>query len=270
MLFQKLQRTSTQLFTLSLILNRLQLVTGTFFSGLLSVSSLLINLMAYSCWLTASFMIPEYPQKAKAWYRFSQFKHQNKSAAFAGMLSVLFFTGALFFPVLMIPGCWCVAVSNLFWLSGEHHRYHNPPDWDTDFNKKSQHIYLKYVGFMTATGVSTALLMTVAFIFPASSVFILTLIGVLSFFFAANAAQYWLAQYNVTPPTEIENFFQSKINYVSQALRQLGHNKQPQKTNSAIISNNQSQVSTVLLRSKPDPLQDEIGDKYIEYPTVFK
>ncbi len=271
MLFQKFQRTSSQLFTLSFILNQLQLVTGTLIGSLLSVGTLLINLMAYSCWLTASFMIPEHPKKAKGWYGFVQFKHQNKGAAIAGVFSVLFFTGALFFPALMVPGCWCIAVSNLFWLSSEYHRYHNPPSWDMDFNKKRQHIYLKYVGFMCATGVSTALLMTVSLIFPASSVFILTFIGVLSFFFATNATQYWLAQYNVTPPTEIEQFIHAKINYVSQALRQLGFNRQQQKTNDAIISNKQNKASTIqAMPQHESPGERGLGMSSIEIPRRFQ
>ena len=262
-MFQKIQRTSARLFTLSFILNRLQLITGNLLGALLSISVLMINLMAYGCWLTASFMIPESSQDTKAWYGFAQFKHQNIGAAIAGMLSVLFFSGALFFPVLMVPGCWCVALSNLFWLSGEYHRYHNPSDWDTG---SIQHVYLEYVGFMAAAGVSSAFLITVTLIFPASSVFILTLIGALSFFFAANATQYWLAQYNSTPPPEIKPFIDSTIDHVSRALHQLGYNSQPKKT----LNMTPPAASAIIQSRKPHALQDQIGDKHIENSTVFK
>ena len=198
-LFKKFEKISDNLFLVSTFTDQAKFLLNGSGNIALKAVVLLLKLTAFCFWFTASLLFPvQRSLTNKIRLRDFHFQWQNIAASISGIMATLFFITAFFHPILAIPASCCSAIGNIFWFISEVQKFKAPPYWIDELNIDKQKVQLKYAGFMTASSIVSALLISAAFVFPQNSAFIFAGISIYALILSVNAVQYLLLKMSLS------------------------------------------------------------------------
>jgi hypothetical protein len=201
-LAERLDTASAVFFCLGFVASQLQYSPFTLLSALSSVSALFLYSIAYSIWLVACYLYPNYPREKNHWYGFAEIKKQQLLAAAIGAMAIIIYLVGLILPVLLVPASWLLFISNLAWCIGEYHKQHNP-SFQKKYSKIKQASYVYYAAVNTLTTLVPAVAATIALFFPPAALFACFISTILGVCLGSMGIYCWL-EYQKIPETYSE------------------------------------------------------------------
>ena len=266
LLSNKFSKISDNLFLISAFTEQAKFFLNGSGSVALKAVVLLLKLTAFCFWFTASLLFPiQRSLTNKIRLRDFHFRWQNIVASISGVMATLFFIMAFLHPIFAIPASFCSAIGNIFWFISEVQKFKAPPYWIDEFNSDKQKVQIKYAGFMTASSVVSALLISAAFVFPQSNAFIFAGISIYALILSVNAVQYLLLKMSL-PPKECKiSNSKSDISEVSASLITLSKDavKNPSAPSAA---QEKSSIQLFVSAAKRMPLSTKSGSKASNSP----
>ncbi|KTD36216.1 hypothetical protein Lnau_1200 [Legionella nautarum] len=187
---RRLENASSTFFFFGFAISQLRFAPF-FIAAFAKITSLLLYLVAYGLWLTASLFYPDHPRLQREWYGFAQFKNQHQIAAILGGIAIIFSVLAFIFPMLALPASWLFVFSNCVWLIGEYHKQQNPLPYEEDYSSERQSIYVIYASLVTTMACITAIATTVIAFWPAAMAVTVLLTSIFAILIGAATFRYW-------------------------------------------------------------------------------
>ena len=174
------------------------------------IASLICNFIGHSLEYLGSRIEPDHNKHFDEWYGFLEFKEQYGVAASLGIIATLLGVAALFFPPLIIASTWVFLIGNCIKSVGEYHKYQSPPDNDPDYSGKRQKALLNYALTTCVLSLIGAVAVTLIFVFPPSTLYIVIFTTLLGIGFGALSVEFWLDSYfAIQESMEITNSYQT-------------------------------------------------------------
>lgn len=167
---QKLEKASGILFFSGFLLSKLQYVPFPLASALFRFISLGAYFLAYSSWSIACLLHPDHKKHNQEWYGFAQIKEQFLFSSFLGLLATILSVAAVFVPLLSPAAAWLFLIANALWVTGEYHKWKNPPQNNSfsseEQRNEKQKNYVYYAMTTCAISLVAAVSATLIIVFP--------------------------------------------------------------------------------------------------------
>lgn len=159
------------------------------------IASLICNFIGHSLEYLGSRIEPNHNKHLDEWYGFLEFKEQYGAAATLGIIATVLGIVALYFPPLIIASTWVFLIGNCIKSVGEYHKYKSPPQDDPDYSHKQQKALLNYALTTCVLSLIGAVAVTLIFVFPPYTLFIVIFTTLLGIGFGALSVEFWLESY---------------------------------------------------------------------------
>lgn len=124
-----------------------------------------LNLIGYSAWFIANWLMPDQKRLTNKWYGFAKIKEQLLFSTLMGFIGTTLCSVASLLPFLFPSAAWIFLIGNIMWTVAELHKLYNPPV-NKEYISPNQHAVFSYTLTITAISLVTAIATSLAFVFP--------------------------------------------------------------------------------------------------------